>query len=234
MQQKYKVLKNIIFMKPKSHVFCLPGQLRHGPQVYLAARLRPAPPLVPLEGLRICGYGGADVWTAGIPERYIVNYQAGMGINEKHNEMYRFFRAVKPDIIVTHQPAYGINDKTSYGGPFGSPSLRTYCDNNPVMLCLTGHAHDAWGVKPLDDTLFLNPSNFGEVTQTTGEVTEGGFFYQIDIDGREVQKIIFKKICEDRSTMWPITTRKNDVWIEEIIDQERYKALKKGELRYHR
>ncbi len=225
MQQKYKVLKNIMFLKPKARIYCLPGNYDmdlkytslHDSDLHLH--------WYHFEGLKICGYGGAGVWTAGIPERYIVNYQAGMGVNEKHNEMYRFFRAVKPDIIVTHQPAYGVNDKTLYGGPFGSPSLRTYCDNNPVTLCLTGHAHDAWGVKPMGGTLFLNPSNFGEVTQTTGEVTEGGFFYQIDVEGREVQKIIFRKISDEKIFDVADYYRKNDAWIEEIIDQDRYNAL---------
>ena len=70
-----------------------------------------------LDHLRIAGYGGADVWTAGIPERYIVKYRAGIGVDDKHNEMYRFFKAVKPDIIVTHQPPYGIHDGVSLDRP---------------------------------------------------------------------------------------------------------------------
>jgi Icc-related predicted phosphoesterase len=219
------VLKNTFFVKPKSRILCLPGNYDmdlkytslHDTDLHLHWFL--------LDTLKICGYGGADVWTSGIPERYIVNYKAGIGINEKHNEMYRFFRAVKPDIIVAHQPAYGVNDRTSYGGPFGSPSLRAYCDNNDVMLCLTGHAHDAWGVKHLGGTLFLNPSNFGEVTQTTGEVTEGGFFYQIELDGREVQKVIFRKIAGEKIFDVADYYRRDGAWIEEIIDADRYNAL---------
>jgi uncharacterized protein len=225
MQQKYKVLKNIFFSKSTAKIFCLPGNYDmdlkytslHDTDLHLH--------WYHLDSLKICGYGGADVWTSGIPERYIVDYKAGMGINEKHNEMYRFFRAVKPDVIVTHQPAYGVNDRTTYGGPFGSPALRSYCENNQVMLCLTGHAHDAWGVKPLAGTLYLNPSNFGEVTQTTGEVTEGGFFYQIEIEGREVQKIIFRKIMDEKIFDVADYYRKDGAWFEEIIDPERYNAL---------
>jgi Icc-related predicted phosphoesterase len=225
MQQKYKVLTNLFFAKPKSRIFTLPGNYDmdlkytslHDTDLHLHWFQQ--------GGLKICGYGGADVWTSGIPERYIVDYKAGIGVNEKHNEMYRFFRAVKPDIIVTHQPAYGINDSTSYGGPFGSPALRSYCENNQVMLCLTGHAHDAWGAKYMNGTLFLNPSNFGEVTQTTGEVTEGGFFHQIEIDGHEVQKVIFRKIVDGKIFDVADYYRRDGVFIEEIIDPERYSAL---------
>jgi len=225
MQQKYKILRNLFFSKPKARIFCLPGNydmdLKYTSLNDTDLHLH----WYRLDGLRVCGYGGADVWTPGIPERYIVNYKAGMGTNEKHNEMYRFFRAVKPDIIVAHQPAYGVNDRTSYGGPFGSPSLRAYCENNRVMLCLTGHAHDAWGVKHLDGTLYMNPSNFGEVTQTTGEVTEGGFFYQIELEESEVQKIIFRKIAGEKIYDVADYYRKGNAWIEEIIDPDRYNAL---------
>ena len=125
MQQKYKVLKDIFFSKQTSSIYCLPGNYDmdlkftslHDNDLHLHWFAE--------DGLKISGYGGADVWTAGIPERYIVKYQAGRGADEKNNEMYRFFRAVKPDIIVTHQPAWGIHDKASYAGPVGSPSLRT-------------------------------------------------------------------------------------------------------------
>ena len=227
MQQKYKLLKNIISMKIKSQVLCLPGNYDmdlkftslHENDLHLHR--------YQVEDLCICGYGGADVWTPGIPQRYIVQYHAGMGVRETENEMYRFFRAVKPGIIVAHQPAYGIHDRSTSGGPFGSPTLRRYCETQQVLLCLTGHAHDSWGVSFQDDTLFLNPSNFGVVTEPTGEVSEGGFFYQIEIERGKPTGIIFKKLCEDRihdvADYFPSKGR----WVEEIIDQERYSALKK-------
>lgn len=229
MQQKYKVLKNIISMKKASHVFCLPGNYDmdlkytslHENDLHLHWYL--------IDELRICGYGGADVWTPGIPQRYIVKYDGGMKRPEKQNEMYRFFRAVKPDIIVAHQPAYGVHDRSMSGGPFGSPALRKYCETHEVLLCLTGHAHDSWGVKLMDNTLFLNPSNFGSVTTTSGGVSEGGFFYQIELEQGHVKSIFFRKVCEDRihdiADYYPVDGR----WREQIVDQERYNALKKRE-----
>ena len=229
MQQKYKVLHNIISMKQNSRMFCLPGNYDmdlkytnlHEYDLHLHWHQ--------VDGLRICGYGGADVWTPGIPERYIVRYQAGMGKGEKENEMYHFFRAVKPHIIVTHQPAYGVHDRMAAGGPFGSPTLRTYCDTHPVMLCLTGHIHDTWGLKEVEHTLYLNPSNFGEVTNTSGNVSEGGFFYQIDIDGERVSLVTFRKISSERIFDIADYYHVEWGWIEDIIDLERYRALKRGE-----
>jgi Icc-related predicted phosphoesterase len=52
-----------------------------------------------------------------------------------------------------------------------------------VILSLSGHIHAACGFQAEEDTVFLNPSNFGEVTEITAEVYEGGFFYAIEIEG---------------------------------------------------
>jgi len=226
MQQKYKVLKNIINTRQQSKILCIPGNydmdLRftslHDNDLHLQWYQKDA--------MKIGGYGGAAVWTAGIPEKYIVKYQAGMGADETQNEMHRFFRAVKPDIIVAHQPAYGIHDNASYRGPVGSPSLRSYCDDNRVLLCLTGHAHEAWGVHYSNDTLYLNPSNFGKVTTASGEIAEGGFFYQIELKDKSVEKIIFRKICNEHVfdvADYYVTDGK---LVEDIIDKSRYSSLK--------
>ena len=45
MQQKYKVLKDTFFVKPKSRILCLPGTTTW--TWYTCSRHRPAPPLVP-------------------------------------------------------------------------------------------------------------------------------------------------------------------------------------------
>ena len=198
MQQKYKVLESIISLKQNSRVFCLPGNYDmdlkytslHEQDLHLH--------WYQLDQLRIAGYGGADVWTAGIPERYIVKYRAGIGVDEKHNEMYTFFKAVKPDIIVTHQPPHGIHDGVPSTGPSGSPTLRSFCDSNPVILALSGHIHAACGFQVIEDTVFLNPSNFGEVTDITAEVYEGGFFYEIEIEANRVVNVALKKLVDQR------------------------------------
>jgi hypothetical protein len=183
-----------------------------------------------MRGLKIAGYGGANIWTPGIPERYVVPYGGSADVESGHNEMYNFFKAIKPDIIVSHQPAHGIHDRIHQFGTSGSPALRYYCDNNPVLLCLTGHVHMDWGFQISEETIYLNPSNFGEVTTLTGGVAEGGFFYTIEMEGRHVSKIIFKKLVEDRiHDIADYNPQKSGHWQETIVDNERYKALQQGE-----
>lgn len=229
MQQKYKVLENLISFKTSAQIFTVPGNYDmdlkytslHERDLHMHWHN--------IGGLKIAGYGGAEVWTAGIPERYVVKYNVGIGINDYNNEMYTFFKAVKPDIIVAHQPAHGIHDRISHIGPSGSPALRSFCENNPVKLCLTGHIHNDWGFKAVEGCIYLNPSNFGEVTTIQGEVSEGGFFYQIELDSADVARVSLKKFVDDRIYDIADYSRKNGKWAEEIIDEERFKARRIGE-----
>jgi uncharacterized protein len=230
LQQKYKVLENILSTKLQSTIFALPGNYDmdlkytslHERDLHLHWH--------DVRGLKIAGYGGANIWTPGIPERYVVPYGGSASVESGRNEMYNFFKAVKPDIIVSHQPAHGIHDRVNQFGTSGSPALRYYCDNNPVLLCLTGHVHMDWGFQVSEETIYLNPSNFGEVTTLTGGVAEGGFFYTVELEGKHFSKIIFKKLVEDRvhdiADYYP---QNGGHWHETIVDAERYKALKQGE-----
>ncbi len=224
MQQKYKVLENMISFK-SSTVFALPGNYDmdlkftslHERDLHLHWHN--------IGGLKIAGYGGADVWTAGIPERYIVKYNGGIGTNDSNNEMWNFFKAVKPDIIVAHQPAHGIHDRIARIGPSGSPALRTFCENNDVKLCLTGHIHNDWGFKEVERCVYLNPSNFGEATTVQGEVSEGGFFYQIEFNETDLEKISLKKFVGDHRIHDIVEYYHIDGrWLEDIIDVERFQA----------
>ena len=226
MQQKYKVLENIISLKTSSTVYTLPGNydmdLKYTSLHERDLHLR----WHQIEELKIAGYGGADVWTAGIPERYIVRHNAGKDVPDRNNELYKFFKAVRPDIIASHQPAHGIFDRITYRGPSGSPALRTYCDNNPVKLCLTGHIHNDWGFHHVDDTVYLNPSNFGEVTTIKGDVIEGGMFYTIEFDGPVPTLVTLKKLVDERIHDLAVYEKTGDDWRETVIDNARLDARK--------
>ncbi len=229
MQQKYKIIENIISIKKTSNILCIPGNYDmdlkytslHERDLHLH-RFK-------FNGAIIAGYGGADIWTPGIPEKYIVKYNAGKNIDKRKNEMINYFKAVKPDIIVTHMPAYGIHDKLKSWGPSGSSALRDYCDNNNVLLCLTGHIHNDWGFKENENTIFLNPSSFGEITAVTGDVLEGGSFYTIEIEESSVKSVLLQKYTDKR--IYDIAEYKpgKDKWTENIIDRKRLDALKKNE-----
>ncbi len=229
MQQKYKVLENMILTKPNSRIYCLPGNydmdLRYTALHERDLHLH----WYQIDDLKIAGYGGADIFTAGIPERYVVKYRAGIGIDDRKNEMYMFFKAVKPHIIASHQPAHGVHDWVTPTGPSGSPALRTFCDNNEVLLCLSGHIHNQWGFKEIENTVYLNPSNFGEVTLLTGDVHEGGFFYQVEIERGAVSDVLFRKIVEDRIYDVAEYAKLGNAWKETVIDQGRFEALKRYE-----
>ena len=228
LQQKYKVLENILSIKQKAQVFALPGNYDMDLK-YTALHERDLHMhWHNMRDLKIAGYGGADIWTPGVPERYVVHYQGDVPFESGRNEMYNFFKAVKPDIIVTHQPAHGVHDRVNQYGTSGSPALRHYCDNNPVLMCLTGHVHMDWGFQMTENTIYLNPSNFGEVTTLTGGVAEGGFFYTIEMEDKQVEKIIFRKLVEDRVHDIADYYPQEGHWREMLVDTERYTALREG------
>lgn len=225
MQQKYKVLENILSIKSNSQIFVLPGNYDMNLR-YTALHERDLHmQWHEIDGTRVAGYGGADIWSAGIPERYIVPYRAGINVPDKNNEMYSFFKAVKPDIIVTHQPAHGIHDRITWKGPSGSPALRNYCDNSRVKLCLTGHIHDDWGLSHSENTVYCNPSNFGEVTTATGDVAEGGFFNEIIMERGVIRKVQLNKFVNPNIYAVAEYISAGDSFEEEIIDSDRYSAL---------
>ncbi|MFW5771463.1 MAG: metallophosphoesterase [Spirochaetota bacterium] len=229
MQQKYKVLENLFSLKKQAAIYTLPGNYDMDFKFTSLHERDLHMHWYQLGDLKIAGYGGADIFTAGIPERYVVPYRAGIGVDDRKNEMYKFFKAVKPSIIVTHQPAHGIHDWLSPIGPSGSPALRTYCENNPVLLCCTGHIHRAWGFKEYEGTVYLNPSPFGDVTTVSGDVSEGGFFYLVDIEDEVVNSVTFKKIFNGRVHDIAEYSHGKKGWEERIIDQHRYDARKRNE-----
>jgi len=224
LQQKYKVLESILSLKRNSMVLCLPGNYDmdlqytslHGRDLhrhwYHAAELR------------VAGYGGADVATPGIPQRYSVPYKGDRAMSE----MARFFKETNPDIVVTHKPAHGVHDHVAPMGESGSTELRRFCEENLVPLCLTGHIHDQWGFEEMEGTIYLNPSNFGEVHLPNGQISEGGFFYSIGTKGRQIDRVVLSKLV--RGTVHEVVsyTPGDPHWVRKVIDEERFGALLRG------
>jgi len=223
----YRLLDNILGLSTAGKAYCLPGNhdmdLRHTRLRDRDLHLR----CFEAGPLRIAGYGGAGGTTPGIPERYGVAYRAGIGIDEASNEMFRFFKEARANVIVSHHPAYGIHDYASPLGETGSLALRNYCAKYPVLLCLTGHLHDQWGLVEEDGTVFLNPSHFGEVIQPDGRVAEGGYFYEIEIDS-EVAEVRHRKLAGGAVRDLVVHVRKSGGWEQKVLDRDRYGALLRG------
>jgi len=224
LNKHYRLLDNIFAVYGADRAYRLPGNhdidLRHTRLRDRDLHLR----CHDVAPLRIAGYGGAGGATPGIPERYGVAYRAGVGIDEANNEMCRFFQEAGPNVIVSHHPAYGIHDFAAPLGETGSLALRRYCETHPVLLCLTGHLHDQWGLIEEDGTVFLNPSHFGEVVQPGGRIAEGGYFYEIETAGDGIGEIRHRKLVAGIHDM-VVHKRRNGVWGREVLDRGRYGAL---------
>ena len=229
MQQKYKVLENILSLKSRASCFCLPGNydmdLRytslHHRDLHLQCRSA--------GNLNICGYGGAGGWTQGIPERYVIRSRSDHAFSERDREMIRFFEAARPDLIVTHQPAHGFHDQVTPMGETGSAALLNYCETHDVLACLTGHIHEQWGFAESEGTIYLNPSNFGDVVQISGRISEGGFFHEIEIENSTINRVTYKKISGRAIHDIMAYDRHEDGWQSRVVDQERYGAHLRGQ-----
>ena len=113
MRQKYRLLENMLSPRKRGKVYCLPGNYDmnlkftalHIRDLHLQCYNR--------GGLKFAGYGGADIWTPGIPEKFVIRNRAGIDAHTEENEMYRFFTANRPDVLVVHQPAHGVLDRVT-------------------------------------------------------------------------------------------------------------------------
>jgi Icc-related predicted phosphoesterase len=60
------------------------------------------------------------------------------------------------DVVVTHDPPYGILDTVPTGRHIGSPHVRDLLDRLRPRLLLCGHAHESPGTERVGDTLVIN------------------------------------------------------------------------------
>ncbi|MCX7817093.1 MAG: metallophosphoesterase [Syntrophales bacterium] len=215
--QKYKVLESVLRMKKENLVLCLPGNHDMDLQ-YTSLHTRDLHRHWYQVGhFRIAGYGGADTYTPGIPSQYIVKYRGDQG----KSEMLRFFNEIKPDIVVTHKPPFGILDFRTFGGESGSLELLRFCEENSVLLCLSGHIHEHWGFEEHRGTVFLNPSNFGTIV-SGGKLLEGGVFFKITVDEHGLSNITLAKL-ENKNTVDMVNLRKEgSCWQRKVLNREHF------------
>ena len=93
------------------------------------------------------------------------------------------------------------------------------------MACLSGHSHESWGVRFVENTLYLNPSNFGEVMTSRGDISEGGHFFEITVSGNNIPDVQFKKIVDFRVYDIAEYRKEGSSYTESVIDRSRLQAL---------
>ena len=141
--------------------------------------------------LKFAGYGGAPVYTSGIPSNLAVKYHEKKLDGILYSESYDFFKTHQPDVLVLHQPVYGFFDRLPGMGNVGSQGLRNYVDEFNPSLVLSGHVHEDYGIAKFKDTVFINPSNYGGVDSISGWQS-GGTYSEIYMNDKNVELVKFK------------------------------------------
>jgi len=103
--------------------------------------------VVEVEGHRFFGFGG------GLPTN------SGMPFEVEEDIMERSLRAVAVEegIMVTHTPAYGMNDTLRSGHHGGSKGVLRVAQEFKPVLALSGHVHESQGRVLSASTVFVNP-----------------------------------------------------------------------------
>lgn len=123
-----------------------------------------------IKGLRIAGYGSANVIPKMLPQTRFVYYD--------ESEFSEFLNQAKPDVILSHMPPKGIVDGKS---KIGSEALRKYLEKQNPKLVVCGHSHD-YGHEQAGKTMVSNAGNLGKYFNQK----HYGTFAEIEIDGNKV------------------------------------------------
>jgi len=100
-------------------------------------------------GWQFFGFGGGVPTSSGMP----------FEIEEKEIETSLRTIAKKSGVMVTHTPAYGMNDKGRSGNHGGSKAVLRITQEFSPVLALAGHMHESRGRTALGETVFVNPGS---------------------------------------------------------------------------
>ncbi|MDZ4724646.1 MAG: metallophosphoesterase [Leptospira sp.] len=198
MKDKYEIIEKLILRYAKSPVYCLPGNYDLDLQYTELYQREIHRKSFELGNLKFSGYGGAPIWTSGIPEKLTVVFHEYTKQGKNYSEPEDFFREELPDICVIHNPAYGFFDKIPGVGNVGSQGIRRYLDDESPSLVVSGHVHEDQGIIKKRGTVYINPSNFGAVESVYG-FQEGGYFAEIILDGKQV---VQSNLCQLVNDEW--------------------------------
>lgn len=228
MQRKYRAIERLAGLIPRSRLLCIPGNYDLDLRSTALNAMQLHKHAVDLEGYRIGGYGGAPVFTSGIPEHLAVRFHESRysGENEFSEARDTLF-GLDPDIAVVHTPPLGIQD-SAHGRQFGSWGIREFVENSQrVKLLFCGHVHSGWGVRKVGNCVVVNSGNFGQVVEGSG-YRHGGYFSEVILENDTVVSAMLKRL--ERRKIWHLAeyTAKDGVLREQVIDERRTAAR-----RYH-
>ncbi|XDD43086.1 metallophosphoesterase [Leptospira sp. WS60.C2] len=198
MKEKYEIIEKLIVKYAKSPVYCLPGNYDLDLQYTELYQREVHRKSFEFRNIKVSGYGGAPIWTSGIPEKLTVVFHEYTKNGKNYSEPEDFFREELPDICWIHNPAYGYFDTIPGVGKCGSQGIRRYLDDESPSLVVSGHVHEDQGIKKTKNTVFINPSNFGAVDSLHG-FQEGGYYAEIFMDGKDV---VQSNLCQLRNEEW--------------------------------
>ncbi len=106
---------------------------------------------VAVAGREFFGFGGAAVAGHDMPFEF------------EEDEIEESLRMIaKPGgVMVTHMPAYGMNDELRSGRRMGSKGILRVAREFRPVLALSGHIHESPGEEREDGTVFVNPGPAG-------------------------------------------------------------------------
>ena len=82
------------------------------------------------------------------------------------------------DILMTHAPSYGILDEIPSGLNVGSKGIRAIVDRYHPEVALSGHIHEAIGIKDVGGTLCINPGPARDGHAVLLTIDDGGILAQ--------------------------------------------------------
>jgi putative phosphoesterase len=100
-------------------------------------------------GWQFFGFGGSTPTSMGMP------------FEVPEDEMVSSLRAIasKGGVMVTHMPAFGMNDKGRAGKHAGSQGILSIAKEFRPRLAISGHMHESRGMETSDGVVYLNPGS---------------------------------------------------------------------------
>jgi Icc-related predicted phosphoesterase len=226
MLKKYQRMAQIFSSSGKPAIITIPGNYDMDLSLTALAPWDLHKKTLQINGIKISGYGGAPVFTPGIPENLQVKFNERLDNAKLVSEPYRFFQQEAPDVMLVHHPPYGYLDRLAAYGNIGSIGLRDFVDQNDVRIILSGHMHEDWGAIFKQGKIFINPSNFGRVIEIK-RIKKGGYFMEFQMEGKEFTGGTLRQI--EGGAVFDIEKciLRNGKFRLQVTDLKRYRYLSK-------